>query len=360
MNTSSVPGNSNEGIGGANRIEAADDYYALNKLYREQRWGDGLPVFPPTLERVNEMLSSVRRSPQDVVATLAPGFGAATVELIAINAVLAGCDPAYLPVIIAAVEAVGAPEFNLQAVQSTTNSATALLIVSGPLAGRLQMNSGLNCLGQGTWANATIGRALHLCMQNIGKALPGEMDRATQGQPGKYAFCCAENSERNPWTPLQVDYGHSADDTVVTVVPASGSLNMNVHDKDPDELLRVLADSMGYPASNDYWCGGAPWVILGPEHAAILAGGGLSKVNVQRELWERSKIEARRMSRKEFDRVQNARRDELGTVAPDTLLPISPTPAEIGIIVAGGPGTHSVYIPTFGNARSVTRQVSAG
>jgi hypothetical protein len=173
-------------------FEAPDDLEAINRLYRERRWSDGLPIVPPTQERVARMLSTTRRARDEVIAAVAPGYGAATVERIAINAVLAGCDPDYLPLLIAATEAVAAPEFNLQGIQSTTNPVAVWLIVNGPIVQRLNVNSTFNCLGQGAWANATLGRALRLILQNVGGALPGEMDRATQGQPGKYSFCCAE------------------------------------------------------------------------------------------------------------------------------------------------------------------------
>jgi hypothetical protein len=348
---------STSSTGRAARIEISDDLDAFHRLCRERRWGDGLPAVPPTVERVERMLRDTRLAPEAVIATVAPGFGAATVERIAINAVLAGCEPEYLPVLIAAVEAVAAPKFNLQGIQATTNPVAVWLIVNGPNAKQLGMNSGINCLGQGSWANATLGRALHLILQNIGGALPGEMDRATQGQPGKYTFCCAENEEMNPWEPVHVERGFPRERSAVTVVAASGTLNMNTHSKDAVELLRVIADTMPHPPSNDYRWGGEPWIMLSPEHAEILKRGGLSKAEVKRRLWEQTKMAASRMAVRDIEWVQNSRRAELGEVGPHTLLPISTIPEHIGIIVAGGPGTHSTYIPGFGNSRSVTREV---
>ena len=344
-------------VGHEAAFDLADDDSAINKRFRERGWGDGLPVFAPTAARVDEMLGCVRRDRHDVIARIAPGFGEATVELIAVNAVMAGCDPEYLPIVIAAVEAVAAPEFNLQAVQSTTNAATAWLIVNGPAVEQLGINAGSNCLGQGSWANATLGRALHLIMQNVGGARPGEMDQATQGQPGKFTFCCGEQTAGHPWQPLHVERGYAEDTSTVTVVAASGTLNMLSSEKDARQLLRVFADSMRYPTSNDYWCGGAPWIVIGPEHAAILGGAGISKAEIKRELWEQSKMAANRRAPGDIARTQDARREELGKITPETLLPISPCAEDIGIIVAGGPGLHSVYVPTFGNTRSVTRKV---
>ena len=166
-------------------VECVDDLDSINKLYRERRWSDGLPIVPPTVDRVEPMLRHARRAREEVVARIAPAFGAASVERIAINAVLAGCAPEYMPALIAAVEAVADPEFNLQGIQATTNPVAVWVIVNGPLARELGVNATFNCLGEGVWANATLGRALRLVLRNIGGALPGEMDRATQGQPGK-------------------------------------------------------------------------------------------------------------------------------------------------------------------------------
>jgi hypothetical protein len=341
----------------ARLVEVEDDLDAVYRLTSERGWGDGLPIVPPTQERVEAMLAQGKRDRYDVVARVAPGFGAATVERIAINAVLAGCHPAYLPVLIAAVEAVSESQFNLQAIQATTNPVAVWLIVNGPVAQRLEINNAFNCLGQGRWANATLGRALRLILQNVGGALPGEMDRATHGQPGKLSFCCAENEAASPWEPLHVTRGLAAGTSAVTVVGASGTLNMNTHAKDAADIIRVLADSMAFAPSNDYWIGGEPWLILSPEHAEVLSRDGLSKADVQKQLWEASKMAAARMALKDFERTRISRRSELGEINPDTLLPISTRPEDIGIIVAGGPGTHSVYVPTFGDTRSVTRAI---
>jgi hypothetical protein len=271
---------------------------------------------------------------------------------------MAGCRPEYLAVLIAAVEAVAEQAFNIQGIQATTNSAAPWIIVNGPLAATLGVNSGLNCLGQGTRANATLGRALRLVLQNIGGALPGEMDRATHGQPGKYSFCCAENEAANPWTPLHVERGFRADENVVTVVGAAGTLNLNSHSKDAADLLLAIATSMTYPTSNDFHFAGEPWLILSPEHAEVLQRGGYDKVKLKEEIWALSKMPAARFARKDYDRAEHTRSGELGGFSPETLVPISPGPRDIGIIVAGGPGTHSVYVPTFGQTRAVSRRIT--
>jgi len=275
-----------EAVARAALFEAPDDLEELNRYFHERRWSDGMPVIPPTAERVERMLRHTRRAPTDIVASIAPAFGPATVERVAINAVMAGCYPEYLPILLAAADAVSAPEFNLQSIQTTTNPVTPWLIVNGPIIQRLNINSGINCLGPGTWANATLGRALRLILQNIGGGLPGDMDRATQGQPGKFTFCCAENEEANPWEPLHVERGFAPDCSTVTVAGAGGTWNMNTHAKDTDDLLRVIADTMAFPCSSDYVHGGSPFLVLSPEHAQILKRDGLSKADVKQCLWD--------------------------------------------------------------------------
>ena len=342
----------------AANIFVPEDLSAFNEECERRRWSDGLPLIPPTVERVERMLRGAGRSPGEVVAHVAPGFGVASIERIAVNAVMAGCRPEYLPVLIAAVDAVTDRRFNLQSIQATTNPATPWIIVNGPIAGKLRVNSTLNCLGQGSRANATLGRALRLVLQNIGGAVPGDMDRATHGQPGKYTFCCAENEAQSPWAPLHVERGFTADESTVTVIGAAGTLNMNSHSKDAKDLLRAIADSMIFPTSNDYHFGGEPWIVLSPEHAEVLNRGGLSKADVKKQLWERSKMLASRFAAKDYERARHTRGAELGGFAPDTEVPIARGPDDVGIVVAGGAGTHSMYVPTFGQTRAVTRPVA--
>ncbi|MPZ44584.1 MAG: hypothetical protein GEV05_14515 [Betaproteobacteria bacterium] len=337
--------------------EAPDDLDELNRFFDERGWTDGFPIVPPTPERVTNMLRAIRRAPDELIATISPGFGAATVEHIAVNAVMAGCRPEYMPVLIAAVQAVSASEFNLQGIQATTNPAAVWLVVNGPIACKLGVACGTNCLGQGVWANATLGRGMRLILQNIGGARPAEMDRATQGQPGKYSFCCAENEDASPWDPLHVERGFAREESTVTVIGPAGTTNMNTHAKDAEDVIRVIAETMAFPPSNDYWIGGEPWLVIAPEHAEIIRKEGYSKADLKRALWERSKMRAGRMAAKDFERTCYSRRSELGEINANTMLPIASKPEEIGIIVAGGPGTHSVYVPSFGDTRAVTRRI---
>jgi hypothetical protein len=341
------------------RTCAPEAQEAFDAWCRERCLSDGLPLIAPTSERVLRMLDHVERSGNEIVARIPPAFGEATVERIAANAVMAGCSATFLPVVLAAVEAVCEPAFNLQGVQTTTNPAAPWIIVNGPIAGRLGVNAGINCLGQGSWANATIGRALRLVLQNIGGGAPGVMDRASQGQPGKYSFCCAENEAASPWAPLHVEHGYEAAMSTVTVVAAAGTLNLNSHTKSADELLAAIADTLAYPMSNDYWYDGEPWIILAPEHAQVLHRAGLRKADVRERLWNEAKLHASRLSASDFTRPAHARAAELGAIDCESAIPITRTPAGIGLLVAGGPGTHSVYVPGYGNSRSVTRAIDA-
>ena len=166
------------------------------------------------------------------------------------------------------------------------------------------------------------------------------------------------SEDANPWTPLHVERGFAAGDSVVTVVGAAGTLNLNSHAKDAADLLRVIATSMTYPTSNDFHFAGEPWLILSPEHAEVLQRGGYDKVKLKEEIWALSKMPAARFARKDYDRAEHTRSGELGGFSPETLVPISPSAKDIGIIVAGGPGTHSVYVPTFGQTRAVSRRIT--
>ena len=180
-----------------------DTYDEALALAYETGWTDGLPVVPPTPDRVQAFLDVVKRSRLELVGEIPPRGGRATFEKLAANAVMAGCLPEYFPVVIAAIEALLMPRFNLASVQCSTHIATPLVVVNGPIAGELGMNSGGNCFGQGNRANATIGRAVKLALTNLGGALPGDEDRATFGHPGKYTYCIAENEGKtlgNPTT----------------------------------------------------------------------------------------------------------------------------------------------------------------
>ena len=221
-------------------VASADD---VSEFMFDQGFSDGLPLVPPTPERVMRMLSGTRRSAQDVIARMPPNMGEATIEKVAINAVMAGCKPEYLPVVIAAVEAICTDEFNIHGVMATTMGASPVLVVNGPIRERIGMNSGLGALGSGNRANATIGRAVRLAARNIGGAKPGGTDRSTLGNPMKITMCFAEWEERSPWAPLHVERGFKAEDSVVTAFAmTSGPVHIvDQESRVPDEVAGSLA-----------------------------------------------------------------------------------------------------------------------
>jgi len=251
---------------------------------------DGLPVVPPTPERVVAMLDHTRRDPQEVIGVLPPYDGRATVEKIAINAVMAGCPGPALPVVLAALDAVCVEGFSLQGVIATTNPVGPLLIVSGPLAATIEMNAGGNCMGQGNRANLGIGRALQLTLRNVGGGLPGRDDRATLGQMGKLGACFAERVEDSPWESLSDERGLPSDKTGVTVFAAEGPRVV------PDAISRsaeslaasyaMAVDALYHPKQRNLL---SPLLVVPPSCARVFGDAGWSKRRLKEEVFERSR-----------------------------------------------------------------------
>lgn len=333
----------------------AHDIEAFYAYAMDRGWGDGLPIVPPTPDRIALMLRGTDRPADEVVATVAPAYGAATVEKIAINAVMAGCRTEYLPVVIAAVEACAAPEFNLYGIQTTTNPVAPLVLVNGPIRERLGFNSGGNALGQGNRANATVGRALRLVLTNIGGGRPGELDFATLGFPGKYTLCCAENEEANPWQPFHVDQGQPVDESTVTVFGIQALHNIvgiGIQGKGRD-ALRMIGLGMGAVGTNNMTFGGQALVLLCPEHAASIAKEGFSKSDAAHFLYEHSRISFAGLPDGSREVVLGRRARWLNPEA----VTIADSPNDIQLVVVGGVGDHSVFAPSFGSTRAVTRAV---
>ncbi len=265
----------------ARRIEIAESDDAFEFMF-DQGLTDGLPVVPPTPARVLRMLAGTKRGAQEVVSVVPPNLAPATVEKVAVNAVMAGCKPEYLPVVIAALEAVCTDDFNIHGVNSTTWGATPTLVVNGPIRHRIGMNMGLNALGQGNRANSTIGRALKLVLRNVGGARPSGTERPTLGWPGRITSCFAEWEERSPWEPLHVERGFRADEDVVTVIATEGPHQI------ADQVSRTahaLAGSLGlgleafwHPKSHNQ---GDILLVIAPEHADTLSRDGWTKADVR-------------------------------------------------------------------------------
>ena len=321
-------------------------------------WTDGFPVLPPTADRVAALVAGAGGAREVVVERLAPAMRAVSLEIVAVNAALAGALPEHMPVIVAALRALADPRFNLNAVQTTTHPCGPLLIVNGPIAARLGISGGANALGNGHRANALIGRAVRLTLQNAGGAIPGQTDRATLGHPGKYAYCVAENEVLSPWEPLHAERGFRRDESCVTVVGADAPHNVNDHGSTTAEgLVRNLAGTLASPGSNNVYLGGEPVVVLGPEHARTIADSGWSKADLRRALWARARMRLDLFSAENLARfgiIDPAR--FVGRPADADVGP-SVAPEDIMVIVAGGPGKHSAVIPTFGATRAVTMRI---
>ncbi len=253
----------------------------------DRGWSDGLPVVPPTEARVLAMLEGTTRSPDELVAVIPPDLVPCSVEKVAINAVLAGCRPVYLPVVLAAVEAACTDKFNIHGLLSTTMSTGPVLIVNGPIRKRIGMNSGKNVLGQGNRANNTIGRALQLVIRNVGGGRPGEVDRATLGNPGKVGFCFAEDEEGSPWTPFSTDFGFDVGTDTVTLFPGEGPRTIfDQLSREPESLARSFAASLRTMYSPKSVMVFDVILIVAPEHARIFREAGWSKDDLRAKLHE--------------------------------------------------------------------------
>ncbi len=317
--------------------------------------GDGLPLVPPTRGAVDAMLAAAQEGPTHVLGVMAPGMQEVTVEEAAVCAVAAGCRPEYFPVVLAALEAVMEPEFNFLAIQATTELASPLVIVHGPVAERIGVHSGSGCLGPGFRANATIGRAVRLAAVRLGMAVPGETDMATFGHGGKYAACFAEAA--CGWEPLHATRGFRAEQSAVTVVAADAPVNVNDYASGSAEsVLRMIAGTMAYPGSNNAQGGGEVLLVISPQHLGLLVSGGVDRADAQRALFEGARVPMKSFSPEIAGRVRGRRPGLFGDAEPDGV-PVADGPENILISVAGGPGSHTLFFPTYGETRAVTKPV---
>ncbi len=329
-----------------------EDPDTIYELFEKHGWGDGLPLVAPTDKRVNEMLSHIEVSPEEVLTVLPPRGGSATFRSIAVNAVLAGCKPEYFPVVVAAVKALGNQRINLRGVNTTTHPVAPLLIVHGKVVDELGFNSGLGVFGPGNRANATVGRAIRLVLLHIAGAAPGPGDASTQGQPSKYTYCIAENQKENPWDSYPVTLGVDSD-SALTV--HCGENPHNFHDMESENIERILdkaASAMTTFGVNNACISGGEWfVILCPEHAATASSQGWSREDVSNYLFEKARMPAGRF-REQFNLLAWA--DWMHSLSDDELVPMTQEVENIKVLVSGGAGKHSCVVPSWGMTRSVT------
>lgn len=332
----------------------ADD--PVERCYREG-WTDGLPVVPPTPERVAAMLGE--DDPDEVIAVLEPAGGAATRRRVAANAVMAGCVPAYLPVVEAAVRAAADPAFHLDRVQTTASSQVPMLLVTGPVAATVGLSGDAEALGSSARANATIGRALALVLRNVG-SLDG-LPHATIGHGGRYSFCFTENTELSPWSPWHTGRGLPSDGSYATVYPAEAPLVVvDMGHTRPEDILRTVADSIAIPGTYNAYFRQDLWLVMSPQHAAALDAAGWQRDDAVAFLYEHATIPLSRLRGRGLygyldDLLPPTWLDGLQGDAP---VRVVDRPERINIAVAGGAfGGYTAVV--FGEGTAVTSPVDA-
>src|SRR5881296_2579372 len=298
--------------------------------------------------------------PERALGAMPPLWRTATLEAIAVNAVMAGCRPEYFPVIVAAVDAMLDPDFNLYGVQATTHPVAPLAIVHGAYGRRIGVHSGSGCFGPGFRANATIGRALRLILMNVGGAWPGRHDMATQGSPAKFSYVIGERDDASPWEPLHVGLGFGADQTVVTVYGGEPPHNVNDHvSTTAAGILNNVSDVAATLGSNVGWYFSQAQllVVLGPEHAATIAADGFTRADVQRFVFEHARIPLGRLKLGGMWGMHDWPLWMRQATDDSAMLPQVPSPDDVFVMVAGGSGKHSAVVPNCTFSRAVSRVI---
>ncbi|MBI2906043.1 MAG: hypothetical protein HYX92_00155 [Chloroflexi bacterium] len=338
-----------------NRILVEDSIEAVNEFALRQGWTDGLPIIPPTIDRVEKMMAGVGRLPGEVVAEILPKCVPGTIERLAANAVMAGCLPSYFPVVVAAVEAIAEPEFSLFRVNSTTNSVGVMLVINGPIRHEIEVNCGYGVFGPGWPANATIGRAIRLVQINVGGSVPGLVSKSTHGHPGRYTMCIGEYEEKSPWEPLHAERGCQRGDSAVTVFPAVGNLMVTdkIHTRARDILGNMFSFIDCAATHTLRYQSGQVMLVLNPDHAKLMGDEGLSKEDVRQIVYEvTSHIQVSRF----LEDVRQRFIDE-GRVV-DGMMKLAPRADYFMIVVAGGEGgLHATMVPGFGGCMPVTKRI---
>ena len=332
---------------------------AIEELYA-RGVTDGLPVVPPTRARVARAVAATGRDGAELIALVPPNYGRATVEKIAVNAVMAGCRPDYLPVVLAAVEAVCDEAFDLHGVSATTNAPAPLIVINGPVRQALDVNCGAGVFGPGWRANATIGRALRLVCVNLGGAAPGVVSMSTLAHPGRYTYCIGEREEASPWESFGVEHGFAPDQSTVAVLAADAPLGVYDHQsRTPEDLLATIAASLAVVSHHKMTHWGDTLLVLSPEHATILGAAGWKKPDVRRWLWERLRWPVKELvpGRDGGGGLPEHVLAKFADPARETtLIPKFRSPDNIKMLVAGGTaGSFSAIVPgwTFAKGSSL-------
>lgn len=331
------------------------DVCDANEFFQQKGWTDGLPIVPPTEERVRAFLAAAGLAPGDVIGVESVRQRPITAEKLAINAVMAGCLPAYTPVIVAVLRALCEPEFNLHGSTASTGGSAQFIVVNGPLRTALGMNATHNVLGNGNRANATIGRAIRLILINVLGCIPGQLDRATLGHPGKFTFCIAEDEEDSPWTPLAQERGIPAGISAVTVLAGESPRQlMNEWTQNPEEIAETFAAEMRHNMlTYSVWPGNYA-LIIPKQLRDILAAAGWQKKDIREYVYRSARVFRRgwaTVGKKNIvDRGGGPDQEFTALCSPDDLL----------VVAAGGPagGFAAVVPPWLGSrSRAVTRAI---
>ena len=309
------------------------------EFFLEKDWSDGFPVVTPTEERVRRMLEGTRRDPDEVVGSIPPALEVATVRTIAIHALMAGCKPEYLPVVLGGTELILRDEINMGGVQCTMHGVAPLMIVNGPYANKIGIHGGNGCFGPGFRANATIGRAIRLMLLNLGGGIAGRASATVFASPLRYTACLAENIERSPWESLAVSRGYSAADNVITVAMVeSPRLHFDDVSKDPERLLTGIGDAMAAAGSWNMWFASNVVVAMSPQHAKLCADAGLSRADVHRRLCELGGRRQGDLKRGGNWSPERARAMGIDPDDDECFIKAVKEPAGLHLIVAGGTG----------------------
>lgn len=334
-----------------------EDQEALQNYLEQHHLSDGLPVVPPTEGRVDRILEALGVDRGTTLRTVGPLGGELTWENLIANCIMAGCDSQHVPLVEAGIRAVCSEEFNIDGVQGTTGPHAPLMIVNGPVRSEVDLNCATNCLGSGTRANAVIGRAVRLVMQNVGGGVPGLVDMATIGHPGKYSFCLGENEEASPWESLASERGFGDDQSTVTVVACDApQAIVDNSSTTASQYLKTIRGSLRNVGFIHYYMFGRGQeltLLLSPERASELAQEGWTKKDVKQFIYEAVRLEKREL----VDVGMYGNRTWPSWVevsGSDGMVPVVDSPERVILFIAGGPGRLSAVLPTWQDSKSVT------
>ncbi|MBI2909806.1 MAG: hypothetical protein HYX92_19375 [Chloroflexi bacterium] len=337
-------------------VELDDSVEAINAEFHHRGWTDGHPIIPPTEERVKKFLEGVPRDPSEVVAVLEASKAEATVEKIAINAVMAGCRPEYMPIIVTAVRCIAEEPEPFYTWLTTAHSVSPLLIINGPVRAQLGISSGVGGTTVSWEVNAAIARAIRLLIYNIG-GVPGATFMHSYGWLVQYSYCMAENEEGSPWDPYHVDCGFSADQSTVTVLSVEPPHHIEPRSSGSAQgLLGVFCDSMATTGCRNVMGDAFPVVLLCPDHARAIAAGGFSKEDVKRFLYEHARVPLYRFDPGHLTRFR-PEWQKFYMHAPHALVPMVEKASDIYVFVVGGPGPNSLFMPGFAGPHYFTREI---